>query len=119
MGKKYRVRINNKGLAAALRTERMGAVLVAAGERMAASIRAEGVKVGDVDGGKHEIPLPVEVRGPGVSKARAVPGVQGFARVAQAIVSLEHPAGQAVQAKHGSLTRAAASAGLRVAGGGE
>lgn len=117
MAKKYRVKINSKGLAEALRTERVGAVLIDAAQAVATSIRGEGIKVGDVDGGKHEIALPVEVRGPGVSRPRSVGGVQGFARVAQATVSLDHPAGEAVQAKHGSLTRAAAQAGLRVTGG--
>ena len=33
---------------------------------------------------------------------------------ARALVTIAHPAGLAIQAKHGALTKAAASAGLRV-----
>lgn len=58
-----------------------------------------GVTVGDVDGGGHEYPLPV----------RIFHDDDGTSRVA-----LAHPAGIAVQAKHGTLTRAAAANGFEV-----
>lgn len=67
------------------------------GLRMRTSIEAEGIEVDGVPG---EYALPVRVdEKEGVMKVR-----------------LAHPAGLAVQAKHGSLTRAAAAEGLHVTG---
>jgi hypothetical protein len=75
-----------------------------AAERIADHIRGEGIRVGDRDGGKHEYELPVAVRD-GVYNDRAF-----------ADVVINHPAGAAVQAKHGVLTRAASAEGLTVRG---
>lgn len=66
-----------------------------AGGRIADAVRDQGITVGDVDRGKSEYPLPVNVEDDGT-------------------VLLAHAAGVAVQAKHGALTRAAAAAGFEV-----
>lgn len=71
-------------------------------EKVADNARGEGIRVGDTnrDGVGVEIDLPVEVH-----------DFTGGASVV-----LAHPAGKAVQAKHGTLTRAASAAGLHVRG---
>lgn len=71
-----------------------------AAHEIADAVRSQGITVGDVDGGSYEIPLPVKVYDDGDKAA----------------VALAHPAGIAVQAKHGALTRAAASKGFEVHG---
>jgi hypothetical protein len=72
-----------------------------AAEAVAANVRDMDIKVGDKDGGRHEYDLPVTVQLVTTDRAHA-------------IVALAHPAGEAVQAKHGALTKAAAQAGLDV-----
>lgn len=74
-----------------------------AAEAVADNVRSQGIRVGDQDGGSYEVPLPVAVSMYETDRAHAV-------------VVLEHAAGDAVQAKHGALTKAAAEAGLDVRG---
>jgi hypothetical protein len=74
-----------------------------AAEAVAENIREEGITVGGENGSADEIALPVEV----YSNTGAEPS---------ATVVLAHPAGRAVQAKHGSLTKAAAQTGLKFRG---
>lgn len=105
---KYRVRIRNAGLQEVKRSREMKAAVTAAAEVVAANVRSEGIRVGDRNGGPDEEPLPVEVR-----ESTSAVATNGHT----AHVVLAHPAGQAVQAKHGSLTKAAAQAGLKVRGG--
>lgn len=96
------VRINEAGLKRATRGPQMQRALLAAGETVAEIVRSEGIRVeGDNPG---EIDLPVEVFD------------LNNAEVGAAVV-INHPSGLAVQSKHGSLTKAAAQAGLRVTGG--
>lgn len=80
----------------------MTAALARAAETVAANARAQGIKVGDVNGGPDEVDLPV------------ISGVSDDELAG--IVTLAHPAGMAVQLKHGTLTKAAAQAGLKVRG---
>jgi hypothetical protein len=96
-----RVRLNSKGVAAILRSAPVAAAVKAAAEQVAQNVREQGIKVGDVDGGPHEADLPVKVSMTTTDRAHAS-------------VTITHPAGLAVQAKHGSLTKAAAQAGLDV-----
>lgn len=103
---KFRVRVRNAGLQEIKRSTAAKQAVLEAAERVAASVRAENIRVGDQDGGPDEVPLPVIVR-----EDETVNG-------ARAHVVLAHPAGIAVQAKHGSLTKAAAQAGLKVTDGG-
>lgn len=78
------------------------AAALRAAERVADAARSEGIRVGDlvVDGVGTEIDLPVKT----------------YETDEGARVVLAHPAGIAVQAKHGTLTRAASSVGLKVQG---
>lgn len=73
-----------------------------AADGVADAARGDGIRVGDLnrDGVGVEIDLPVEVRSEGEGSS----------------VVLAHPAGVAVQAKHGTLTRAASANGLKVRG---
>lgn len=92
------IRLNSAGIEAILKSPAMAAAVKAEAEKIAQNVRDQKVTVGDVDGGKHEIDLPVTVKMVTTDRAHA-------------IVALAHPAGEAVQAKHGSLTKAASQAG--------
>lgn len=96
-----RIRLDRKGVAAILKSTEVTRAVNAAAQAVAQNVKAMGVKVGDHDGGKREYPLPVTVLPITTDRAKA-------------LVTLAHPAGEAVQAKHGALTKAAAAAGLRV-----
>lgn len=97
------VRLNHPGMAALLKSDELHKLVNAEAEKIADRVRQQGIKVGDVDGGPLERPLPVRVVSQTTDRARAQ-------------VILAHPAGLAVQAKHGSLTKAAAAEGLEVRG---
>lgn len=97
------VRLNKAGVAQILKSSELQRAVTAAAEQVADNVRAQNIKVGDRDGGKHEVDLPVKVSSSTTDRARAA-------------VTLAHPAGAAVQAKHGALTKAAAQAGLDVRG---
>lgn len=94
-----KVRLDHRGIEALLRGAQMTAATRAAAEAVADNVRAQGIEVGDADGGSYEVPLPVEVSMYETDRAHAV-------------VVLAHAAGDAVQAKHGALSKAAAQAGL-------
>lgn len=96
-----RVNINRAGVAAILKSAPVAAAVRAAAEQVAQNVRDQGIKVGDRDGGPHEYDLPVTVTMVTTDRAHAN-------------VTIAHPAGEAVQAKHGALTKAAAQAGLDV-----
>lgn len=96
-----RVKIDPKGVAAILKSAAMHKVVQDAAEAVASNVRDQNIKVGDHDGGSHERDMPVTV------------GVTTTDR-AHAVVTLAHASGEAVQAKHGALTKAAAQAGLKV-----
>jgi hypothetical protein len=80
---------------------RAGKASRAAAERVAEAVKAQRIEVGAETGDPDEYPLPVTVSDEPNGEAR---------------VTIAHPAGKAVQAKHGVLTRAAASLGLEVRG---
>ena len=98
-----RVRLDSKGVRAVLQSTEMHRVTQAAAEAVAANVEAQNITVGDRDGGAHEYDLPVKVSMTTTDRAHAN-------------VTITHPAGQAVQAKHGALTKAAKQAGLDVRG---
>lgn len=98
-----RIRLNHREVARILKSAPMAAAVKAAAETVADNVRAQNIRVGDKDGGPHEYDLPVTVSMFTTDRAHAV-------------VALAHPAGEAVQAKHGALTKAAAQAGLDVRG---
>lgn len=95
------IKLNHEGIAAILKGPRMAAAVQAAAEQVAGNVRGMEIKVGDVDGGQHEYDLPITVTMVTTDRAHG-------------IVALAHPAGEAVQAKHGALTKAAGQAGLDV-----
>lgn len=94
------VKLNHAGVAALLKSSEMDALVNDAAEKVAANVRSQGHDVGAFTG-SGEIALPVRVSSTTTDRAHAS-------------VTLAHPAGIAVQAKHGALTRAAADAGLDV-----
>jgi hypothetical protein len=98
-----RVRLNNRGVEDLLKSAPIDAATKRAAEVVADNVRDMNIRVGDKDGGRHERDLPVTVRLVTTDRAHA-------------IVALAHPAGEAVQAKHGALTKAATQAGLDVRG---
>lgn len=95
------VRLDRAGVRAILNSPQMRAVVQQATEAVKANVEAQAIRVGDVDGGKNEIDLPVSARVVTTDRAHG-------------IVAITHAAGLAVQAKHGALTKAAAQAGLDV-----
>jgi hypothetical protein len=95
------VKLNHAGIAALLKSSEMDALVNDAAEKIAANVRAQGIRVGAFSGGSGEIELPVKTSATTTDRAHAS-------------VTLAHPAGIAVQAKHGALTKAAADAGLDV-----
>lgn len=98
-----KIKLNHRGISELAKSAEMRRAVKAVADEMARNIEAQHITVGDRDGDPHEIPLPVKVEEQVTDRARAV-------------VVLAHPAGLAVQAKHGALTRAAAEAGLEVRG---
>lgn len=98
-----KIKLDHAGLAALLKSAEMHRLVEAAAEKVAENVREQGEMVGAFKGGSGEIPLPVKVSVTTTDRAHAS-------------VVLAHPAGAAVQAKHGALTRAASAAGLEVKG---
>lgn len=95
------LRVDGKGIEQVLASAAVAAAVRAAADDVASNVEALGIRVGDRDGGRREYALPVSVRSETTDRARAS-------------VQLAHPAGLAVQAKHGALTKAAGQAGLDV-----
>lgn len=96
-----RIRLDHAGIAQILKSAPIAAAVKRAAETVAQNVRDQGIKVGDRDGGAHEYDLPVTVTMVTTDRAHAN-------------VTIAHPSGIAVQAKHGALTKAAAQAGLDV-----
>lgn len=97
------VKLDHGGIAALLKSGAMQALVQGAAEEIAENVRSQGITVGASAGGTGDIPLPVTVSMTTTDRAHAS-------------VTLAHPAGTAVQAKHGALTKAASAAGVGVGG---
>lgn len=93
-------KIDHNGMAHLLKYDMRGPVNALA-QKIADNARAQGIRVGDRDGGPAEYDVPVTVSSYTTDRAAAA-------------VTIAHPAGLAVQAKHGLLTKAAAGAGVKV-----
>lgn len=104
-----KVRLNLKGLEEIAKSRGMHDAVDDLAEKIADNVRSQGHRVGDKDGGAHEVELPVKVYADKTTTDMRV-------NRARAYVTLAHPAGLAVQAKHGALTKAASEAGLKVKG---
>lgn len=96
------VKLDHAGIAAILKSTEMHRLVQGVTEEVAGNVREQGIAVGAFSG-SGEIPLPVK------------PDVTTTDR-AHGRVVLAHPAGIAVQAKYGALTKAASQAGLEVKG---
>lgn len=97
------IKLDGDGIEAVLKSVGMRALVNATAEKIADNVRSLNIEVGDRDGGARELPLPVKVKSSTTDRAHAE-------------IILAHPAGIAVQAKHGALTKAASQAGLEVKG---
>jgi hypothetical protein len=91
-----KVRLDRRGIEALLKGREMTAATREAAEVVADNVKAQGHEVEGIPG---DIALPVTVSMYETDRAHAV-------------VAIAHPSGEAVQAKHGALTKAAAEAGL-------
>ncbi|MEU5668950.1 hypothetical protein ABZ749_01005 [Micromonospora sp. NPDC047753] len=83
------MKLNRRGMRNLLRSEGVQAVLVRKAEAVAEQVEAAGIRVDGVPG-RIALPVTVDVA-EGVERARAT-------------VTLDHPSGLAVEAKHGILT---------------
>lgn len=92
------VRLDRRGVGSVLKSDAVGRAIDALAEDVADNVRSQGLTVSDGSD------LPVTVT-PHTTDRRA------------ASVALAHPAGIAMQAKYGALTKAASDAGLEVKGG--
>lgn len=95
---RVKVTLNHGAIAALLQGGEIAAATAAATEAVAANARGSAVEVVGVPG---DVAIPVESQMVTTDRAHG-------------IVTLAHPSGQAVQAKHGLLTKAAGAAGLEV-----
>lgn len=84
-----RVKLKRRGMRELLRSEGVQAMLGRKAEAVAAQVEAAGIRVDGVPG---RVALPVTV------------DVTAGAERARATVTLDHPSGLAVEAKHGILT---------------
>lgn len=92
------VHLDHRAVEAVLKSAAMRQLVEDAAERVAENVREQGHRVEGIPG---DIELPVKVEVYETDRARAS-------------VLLAHPAGIADQAKNGTLSRAAAAAGLEV-----
>lgn len=92
---------NEASLQRALRSPEMEAAVERLADAIAAGVRRQGIRV-EGEPGDVELPVEVNTRDDGDELTGSV--------------VLAHPAGLAVQAKDGALTRAAADLGLEVNG---
>lgn len=95
-----KVTLDNTGIAAELKSTAIQREIAAKTDQVARAVEEQGITVGALSGGG-EMALPVETSQTTTDRAHGS-------------VSLAHPAGLAVQAKYGALTKAAARAGLQV-----
>lgn len=97
-------RLDHAGVAEILKSAGAQREVSALAERVAKNVEDQGIQVGAFSGGG-QVEIPVETSTIITDRAHAS-------------VTLAHPAGQAVEAKYGALTKAAADAGLEVHGNG-
>lgn len=101
-----KIKLDPKGLESVATGSDMHNAIDALAEQIADNVRSQGHMV---EGEPGDMALPVKV----YSDLTTTDMRTNRARAA---VSLAHPSGQAVQAKHGALTKAAAQAGAEVKG---
>lgn len=92
------MRLDHGGIGALLKSDAIAGMVNEAAERVAEHVRDQGIKVDGIPG-KYDLPVKV---------------AEYTTDRAAAAVTLAHPSGIAVQAKHGALTRAASAEGLTI-----
>lgn len=97
------IHFSSSVLGGILKSPRVRAGVAAEAERVADHVRGQSIEVGAFEGGQGPIDLPVRVTSETTDRAVA-------------FVTLAHPAGIAVQAKLGALSKAAAATGLSIRG---
>jgi len=102
MATSKKVKLNHAGIAEILKSTEMHRLIQDVTESVADNVREQGITVGNLKG-NGEMSLPVEASVITTDRAHGS-------------VLIAHPAGIAVQAKHGALTKAASEAGLQVKG---
>jgi hypothetical protein len=100
------VKLDLRGLEEVATSREMHAAVNEAAHRVAEAVEAQGIRVIGEPG---DIALPVVVREDETTRGLRV-------NRALAAVQINHASGLAVQAKHGALSKAASSAGLRLRG---
>lgn len=103
-----RVKLDLAGLEEVAKSREVRTAVHDAAQAVAENVEAQGIKVGDKDGGSHEYALPVKVYDDTTDGMRVNRAVSR--------VVLAHAAGLSVQSKHGALSKAASAAGLRLKG---
>lgn len=97
-----KISLNHAGLGEILKSDEVRRMVQDATEKIADHVREQGIEVGAFKGrGQIELPVKAEVTTTDRAHGR---------------VLLAHPAGKAVQAKYGALTKAASAVGLTVQG---
>ena len=104
---RIKVRLDLKGLEQIAMSRAMQFATRGAASEIADGVKGMNIRVGDKDGGPREVDLPVEIGEMTVTTDMQL-------NRAKSSVTLAHPAGEAVQSKHGALTKAAAQAGYTV-----
>jgi type III secretory pathway component EscU len=95
-----KIKMDHRGIESLLKSSQIADAVSEATEAVADNARAQSI---DVEGIPGDIALPVTTQMVTTDRAHG-------------IVAIAHPSGEAVQAKHGTLTKAAAEAGLEVRG---
>lgn len=93
-----KVKLSSRGIEDVAKSREVRGAIEDLANEVADNVRSQGIHVEGVPGA---VALPVEVSVYETDRARAS-------------VTIAHPSGLAVQAKHGALTKAASSAGLEV-----
>lgn len=93
-----KVKLDHGAIAALLKGGEIAGMVADATEAVAGNARGQGVQV---EGEPGEVDVPIETQMVTTDRAHG-------------LVTIAHPSGEAVQAKHGLLTQAAAAAGLEV-----
>jgi len=100
MSNQIKFDMNHAAFARILKSAAMHRVVAAATEQIADNVRSQGITVGAFTG-NDQIDLPVKTEVTTTDRAHGS-------------VMINHPAGIAVEAKHGALSKAAAAAGHSV-----
>lgn len=106
---RVRVRLDSAGIAAVMQGPGMTAATRAATERIAATARAQMRQTTSEAQQSTGDELPIDAATRPVTRSRRIRDARHLG-----LITITHPAGLGMEAKHGVLSRAAAAAGFRV-----